>query len=114
MAKKRSVRVALKASAGESGSGVESVIVEGELSGEIKEEEVMWHIESGRFLTLTVEKKKNTWFASRCLLLSNAVATTTITTSATTTHRCCHHHLARFPRTSFVAFSHLRSPLAAF
>jgi hypothetical protein len=32
--------------------------------GEIKEEELLWHIESGRYLTITMEKKKNTWWKS--------------------------------------------------
>jgi len=59
--KKKSLRVAHEGAEGG------AVVVEGEFFGEIKEEEVMWHIESGRYLTVTVEKKKNTWWKSALL-----------------------------------------------
>lgn len=55
--KRKSVRVALRGAAGR-------VVVEGDLFGEINQEEVLWHMEHGRYVTLTMEKNKHTWWKS--------------------------------------------------
>lgn len=68
--KRKSLRVARRGSPASSAEGSGSaeqgsaLIVEGELFGEIKEDDVVWHLESGRYLTMTMEKRKNTWWKS--------------------------------------------------
>jgi hypothetical protein len=51
--KRKSLRVALKKG---------GAVVEGDLYGDTKEEEVMWHLENGRYLTVTMEKRKQVFF----------------------------------------------------
>ena len=67
--KRKSLRVVRRGGSGAAAVEVAAVqggtvIVEGNLFGEVKEDEVVWHLEGGRYLTLTMEKRKNTWWKS--------------------------------------------------
>jgi hypothetical protein len=68
--KRKSLRVALKglppssSAQGAAAAQGGAVIVEGDFFGEVKEDEVVWHLEGGRYLTVTMEKRKNIWWKS--------------------------------------------------
>ncbi|EKX53311.1 hypothetical protein GUITHDRAFT_161007 [Guillardia theta CCMP2712] len=44
-------------------------ILDGELFEEVKHEDVVWHLEESRFLTINLEKKKKTWW--KCALVGD-------------------------------------------
>lgn len=40
------------------------LLIKGELFAEVLQDDVVWHIEDGKFVTVTMEKRKKTWWKS--------------------------------------------------